>query len=98
MKRMSKPPYLRTIFVCCNERPPGEASCAPRGSEKIRERLKEHVKQKGLKGKVRVSRVMCFDLCELGPNILILPENVWLNDVKEEDVPEIIREWIDPVA
>ena len=98
MKPMPSPPYRRTIFVCCNERDPGEAACANRGSRELQKKLKEYVKERGLQGKIRVTRSLCFGLCAVGPNICAQPENVWYNDVREQDLPNLIREWIDPLA
>lgn len=96
MNEMPKPPYRRTIFVCCNEREPGEAACANRGSKELQKKLKEAVEQKGLKGNIRVSRALCFGLCSVGPNVCVMPENVWVNGVSEADLPAFIDRWINP--
>lgn len=98
MKEAPSKPFERVIFVCCNEREDGKASCAPRGAEEVREALKRYVKEKNLKKRVRVCRSMCLDLCSLGPNVCVMPDNVWLHDVKAADVPEIIRTYVDPLA
>lgn len=98
MQAMPKPPFERTLFVCCNEREPGEAACANRGSTSIHQKLKALVKEKGLKGRVRVVRSGCLDLCSVGPNLCIQPDNVWLNHVTENDLPRIIADWIDPLV
>lgn len=95
MEKMTKPPYQKVIFVCCNERKPGEDACANRGSGTLQKKLKEYTKSKGLQGKIRVSRAMCFGLCSIGPNICVQPENIWYNGVKEEDLDKIIKTHID---
>jgi (2Fe-2S) ferredoxin len=91
-------PYERTIFVCCNEKEPGEAACAARGSRELQAKLKAHLKSKGLQGRMRVSRSLCLGLCEQGPNVCIMPENAWYARVTPADLPEIQRTWIDPLA
>lgn len=91
-------PFERIIFVCVNERPAGEDACAGRNSKPLQESLKAYVKQKGLKGRVRVSRVMCLGRCEVGPNIAIMPDNVWYAHVAPKDLDEIKRLYIDPLA
>lgn len=96
MNEMSQPPYRRTIFVCVNGRSPGQDACANRGSEKLREALKEHVKRSGLEARVRVSRAMCLGLCSVGPNVCVFPENVWYDGVTEGDLAEIIRRHVSP--
>ena len=90
-------PYERVIFVCCNEREPGEDACANRGSAQLQKDLKAMVKDKGLKGRVRVSRAMCFGLCSEGPNICVMPDNVWYNHVAPADLPAIVAKHVDPL-
>jgi (2Fe-2S) ferredoxin len=94
MENMPKQPYERVIFVCCNQRDPGEAACANRGSGEFQKELKEHMKAKGIKG-LRVSRSLCLGLCEQGPNVCVMPENVWYTGVTRKDLDEIKSKWID---
>lgn len=98
MNTMPKPPYERILFVCCNEREPGEAACANRGSAALQENLKAYMKSKNLKGRMRISRAMCFGLCDVGPNICVYPENVWYTGVTSADLEAIKKQWIDPLA
>ena len=58
---------------------------------KIREKLKKAVKDQGLSDRVRVSRSGCLDVCAEGPNVLMMPDNVWFKQVTEEDVEEILK-------
>lgn len=97
MRQASKSPYDRVILVCQNERPAGEPSCRPRGSEAVKDALKAYVKEHNLKRRVRVMAGGCLDLCAQGVNISIQPDQVWLHDVQLEDVPEIIRRFIEPL-
>ncbi len=97
MEQLPTLPYERVIFVCCKERDPGKDACANRGSVDILEKLKETVYAKGLKGRIRVARSMCFDLCSMGPNVAIMPENVWYRGVTMDDVPKIVAQWVDPL-
>jgi len=84
-------PFQRIVFVCINERPPGErACCAHGGSVDLHARLKDMVKQRGLKRYVRVSKSGCMDRCEDGPNVMIFPDNVWFSNVGEGDLPAIL--------
>jgi (2Fe-2S) ferredoxin len=98
MNELSPKPFERLILVCCNERQPGEAACANRGSGEFQKKLKEYAKSKGLQGKVRVSRSLCLGLCEKGPNVCVMPDNVWHAGVTEQDLDEIKKRWIDPLA
>ena len=84
-------PFQRIVFVCLNERPAGEACCAAGSSEPILEALKSQVQSAGLKGKVRVSRSGCQDLCAQGPNVMLFPEYRWFHHVTLDDVPRIVE-------
>ena len=83
-------PFQRIVFVCINERPAGEACCLAGGSQAIFEALKERVAAAGLKGRVRVSRSGCHDVCAQGPSVMVFPEYRWFHHVTAEDVPEIL--------
>ena len=98
MEELKPKPYERVLFVCCNERDPGEAACANRGSRELQEKLKSYMKSKNLKGRCRVSRAMCFGLCDVGPNVCVMPENVWYTGVTPSDLEEIQRKWIDSMV
>lgn len=86
-------PYKKTVFVCTNVRENGNIACANPGREGqiLCEKLKEFVKEAGLKGKVRVVRSGCLDLCAQGPNIFIYPDGEWLSGASVKDLPEIIK-------
>ena len=85
-------PYEKILFVCTNVREPGgRVCCAARGGSEIRDRLKALVKARGLKGRVRVSKSGCMDQCEIGPNIMVFPDNVWYRRVRAEDVDRIFE-------
>jgi (2Fe-2S) ferredoxin len=86
-------PYRRTVFVCTNVRADGRVACANpgRGGAEICESLKNAVKKLGLKGRVRVARSGCLDLCEKGPNLFIYPDGEWRSGLTEQDVPEVIE-------
>jgi (2Fe-2S) ferredoxin len=93
-----KTPFELQIFVCTNVRPEGRASCGPRGSERLRDCLKEWVKAHGLQARVRVSKAGCLDLCEQGPNVMVFPGGAWYSHVTEADLPEIVERHLEPLA
>jgi (2Fe-2S) ferredoxin len=83
-------PYKCHLFVCVKSRSDGRKSCGDCGSPEIRARLKDEIKNRGWKGKVRVCESSCLGVCNLGPNIMIYPQKIWFSDVKMDDVPEIL--------
>ena len=85
--------YLRHVFVCENQRPPGapRGCCADRGGPEVRNALKEAIRARGLQTQVRVNSAGCLDACEAGPAIVVYPEGVWYGGVTVADVPEIVE-------
>ncbi|MBE9536339.1 MAG: (2Fe-2S) ferredoxin domain-containing protein [Proteobacteria bacterium] len=90
MKKVQSP-YACHIFVCTNCHDDGEKSCSHGNSKKIREILKEEVRLRGWKGRVRVSETGCMGLCTAGPNVLIHPQNIWFSNVGEYDIEDILN-------
>lgn len=86
-------PFQKTVFVCVNAREGGRVACGNpgRGGVELCEALKHAVKAQGLKGKVRVAKSGCLDLCEQGPNAFIYPGGEWLSGVTAADVPGIVE-------
>ncbi len=86
-------PYARTLFVCTHTREGGRVACANPGRPGLElcEALKEGVKAAGLKGKVRVARSGCLDLCEQGPNAFLYPSGEWFSGLTLEDVPALVE-------
>lgn len=84
------------LFVCCNRREPGHSRgcCDPDGSEELRNRFKSELKKRGLGPLVRANSAGCLDQCELGPTLVIYPQEIWYGGVKLEDVNRIIDETV----
>jgi len=94
--KQDKIPYRKTVFICTNVRTDGTVACANpgRGGDVLCKKLKEMVKAAGLKGKVRVARSGCLDLCSQGPNLFVYPDGNWHSGVREEDLPQILEQLI----
>lgn len=86
--------YTHHVFFCCNQRTNGEACCADRGAQEMRDYAKSKVKSLKLAGpgKVRVNQAGCLDRCAEGPVIVVYPEEVWYTYVDKDDIDEIIEE------
>jgi len=86
------PYYDAHVFCCTNRRPAGHprGCCADKGSEALRDYMKDRAKELGLK-KVRVNIAGCLDRCELGPTVVIYPEGVWYSVATREDIDEVLQ-------
>lgn len=91
--KSEKSPYERMIFVCQNASHDGDVRpvCANACSESLLKTLKEQVKKRGLKGKVRALKSGCQDLCEKGPNVIVYPEGELYSAVSPQDVPALVE-------
>ncbi len=87
-------PYIRQIFMCINNRQGVSPSCGYSGSEEFVNELKKVAKERNLKGKLRVAKSGCMDLCAFGPNLMIWPDGIWYMKVTKEDIPEIIDTYL----
>src|SRR4026209_2081125 len=87
-------PYVRQIHVCINNRNGESPSCGYSGSEEIVEELRKVTKERNLKGKIRVVRSGCLDVCAFGPNMMIWPEGLWYMKVSKADVPQIVEQYM----
>ena len=64
--------------------------CKAQKSLKVVEALKAAIKEHGLQGKVEIIKTGCHGFCEMGPIMVVEPENIFYRKVKPEDVGEIL--------
>ena len=87
--------YHHHVFICENEREEGHprGCCAKENASELREYLKERVKEQHLngKGKIRINKAGCLDRCELGPVMVIYPEECWYRPQSKADIDEILQ-------
>ena len=71
-----------------------ENCCACHGAEAMQKYAKKRMKELGLHspGETRINKAGCMDRCELGPVMVVYPEEVWYTYVDEKDIDEIIDE------
>lgn len=89
---MSTGRFDRHVFVCLNEREPGDARgcCAAKGSEAVHARFKQLLKDHGVHRRMRANHAGCLDACAFGVTVVVYPDNVWYGGVRPEDVEEIV--------
>jgi (2Fe-2S) ferredoxin len=87
------PGFQRHVFVCVNERAPGnpKGCCKSKGAEQVRDEFKKRLHEIGLKGVVRANQAGCLDQCATGVTVVVYPEQVWYGHVTAADVPELIE-------
>ena len=79
-------PNAQIVRVCCT------TGCRAGGALKIVEDFEKELAGAGLQGKIQIKKTGCRGFCENGPVIVIEPEDVFYNNVRPEDVPDIVSE------
>ncbi len=88
--------YQHHVFICCNQRSDGRASCNDQGSQSLRDYAKARIKALGIAGagRVRINQSGCLDRCDSGPVMVVYPEEIWYTFIDEKDIDEIIDEHV----
>jgi len=85
-KNRSQPDSLM-ITVCCG------TGCGAKGAEKVFTALQTAAAESAPQGKpIEIKPTGCHGFCERGPIVTISPGDVFYQNVKEADVPEILQQ------
>lgn len=74
------------VLIC------GGTGCISSGSKSVRDALVEELCKQGLDKEVKVQMTGCHGFCEMGPIVVIKPDETFYCRVKSEDVPELVKE------
>ena len=79
------------LFICTNS-PDREGKCGHKGSEQLRQKVKEQLLTEANEKKVRVNAAGCLGHCEDGITAVIYPQAEWMLNLKntDEDVAKIV--------
>ena len=77
---------IRTELMLC-----GGTGCHSTGSLAVKEALLRELDRKGLSNEIRVVETGCNGFCALGPVMLVLPEGIFYQQLKVEDIPELVE-------
>jgi NADH-quinone oxidoreductase subunit F len=79
-------PNKTCVTIC------GGTGCRAWGGEEVRVAFIREIQKQGLEGKVEVMRTGCHGFCERGPVVVILPKEIFYQQVVVGDVPEIVAQ------
>lgn len=74
----------RHVLIC------NAAHCAGKGANDVAGRLRLEIIRKGLDAEILVNNCGTIDLCDIGPNLVIYPDNVIYRGVAIKDIPDIV--------
>ena len=89
-------PFTHHLFICGNCRAEGHprGSCDPEGQGALKQAFKNALTKRGLRPQVRANHAGCLDQCELGPAVVIYPQEIWYGGVTLSDVDRIVEQTI----
>jgi (2Fe-2S) ferredoxin len=65
--------------------------CAQKGANDVAGRLRLDVIRRGLDAEILVNNCGTIDLCDIGPNVVVYPDNIIYRGVTVKDIPDIIE-------
>ena len=78
--------YRAHLLVCAG------TGCVSNGSFKIKETLEKELIKQGLADEIHVDTTGCNGFCERGPIVVVQPEGIFYQRIKEQDIPHLIEE------
>lgn len=77
--------WTRKHVVVCTA-----SHCAQKGANEVIGKLRLDIVRKGLDAEILINNCGTIDLCDIGPNLVVYPDNVIYSGVTTKDLPEII--------
>ncbi len=74
----------RHVLVCT------ASHCAQKGANEMIGKLRLEVIRKGLDSQILINNCGTIDLCDIGPNLVIYPDNLILSGVQAKDVKRLV--------
>lgn len=74
----------RHVLIC------NGSHCTSKGANQVLTRFRFEVMRKRLNTRVMVNTCGTIDLCDIGPNFVIYPDNIVYSNVTEKDIPDIM--------
>ena len=78
--------YRTYLMVCAG------TGCVANQSMKIKEKLETEIRKKGLQDEVAVVTTGCNGFCAVGPLMVVQPDGIFYQLLKETDIPYIVEE------
>ncbi|QNF31967.1 (2Fe-2S) ferredoxin domain-containing protein [Adhaeribacter swui] len=91
---MSKPFKIPTqvIYICTGSK------CKKQGGKELCKLFRDQAKSAGLKDTVEIIKTDCTDRCKFAPVLSFQPQNVWLHNVAEYQVPQLFKQYLQSPA
>ncbi|MGI6777654.1 MAG: NADH-quinone oxidoreductase subunit NuoF [Acetivibrionales bacterium] len=77
--------YKYRLMICAG------AGCLSSGSKRVRDVLYQAIEQNNLMDVVKIVETGCMGTCDIGPVMIVMPDNVFYVKLKPEDIPSIVQ-------
>lgn len=86
--------YKHHVFFCSNKRDGQRECCENHDAARLRAYAKQKLQDCDMhgEGKVRINQAGCLDRCDMGPVLVVYPEETWYTYVDESDIDQIIED------
>lgn len=75
----------RHVFVCTGNH------CSQKGANQVLTRLRFELMRRRMTTKVLLNNCGTIDLCDIGPNVIVYPDNIVYSNVTENDIPDLVK-------
>lgn len=75
----------RHLFACTGNH------CNQKGAANVINRLRFELMRRKLTDRIHMNTCGTIDLCDVGPNLVVYPDNIVLSNLKESDIPAIVK-------
>lgn len=86
MRRKKTDRFRLHLLVCAG------TGCVANNSFTIKEELEKEIARQGLEKEISVVATGCQGFCERGPIVIIHPEGIFYQRVREKDIPHLVEE------
>lgn len=85
-KKKTKKQFRANLMICAG------TGCVASGSLKIKEALEQEIKKRGLDEELKTVLTGCNGFCAQGPIMAVLPDDIFYEALKPEDIPHLVEE------
>jgi (2Fe-2S) ferredoxin len=65
--------------------------CNQKGAAKVITRLRFELMRRKMTDRILLNTCGTIDLCDIGPNLVIYPDNIVYSNITENDIPDIVK-------
>lgn len=80
------------VLVCNHGSKKKKGTCRGRGSAELIRGIRDEIRKRDLKSRIRVRKTQCLGYCKCGPSAVAYPDGRVFTSVREKDAKKIVAE------